>query len=312
MDKLDSNILRELTRNSRIPITKLAKKLRSSREVVNYRISNLKKEGLILGFVTEIDLEKLGFIGAAVFINIKAEKEEEFRQFIKNSPHVSWVAEHSGIWKFILSIFGRNNKELDDKFLQLYNTFKDAILDHKFILHKSSHFFYEKYFGELPSLVVNKKKFEYTLDKKDKIILKELSKNSRITSVDLSNKTSITIPAVLKRIKKLELAGYIKRYSIFVDLSKLNLFQYSIFIVNKKMEEKEKLISYLTQHPNVSFIAEYIGDPFLEFGLILRDPYELRKILQGIEETFVHNKVIEISLFQKEFVSVGPPDCVFE
>jgi hypothetical protein len=50
----------------------------------------------------------------------------------------------------------------------------------------------------------------------------------------------------------------------------------------------------------------------MEFGLFVKDPYELRERLQEIEEIFPNNRVIEVSLFQKEFVSVGPPSCVFE
>ena len=115
-----------------------------------------------------------------------------------------------------------------------------------------------------------------------------------------------------QRIKHLEVSGYIEKYSLFVDVQQLGLFQYSIFVVNKNIDEKQKMIKYLQQHKNVSFVAEYVGDLFIEFGLFVKDPYELREKLQGIEETFPNNRVIEISLFQKEFVSVGPPSCVFE
>jgi hypothetical protein len=38
----------------------------------------------------------------------------------------------------------------------------------------------------------------------------------------------------------------------------------------------------------------------------------LRERLHEIEQHFPNNRVIEVSLFQKEFVSVGLPDCVFE
>lgn len=62
----------------------------------------------------------------------------------------------------------------------------------------------------------------------------------------------------------------------------------------------------------ISFIAEYVGYPFVKFRLFVKDSYELRNKLQEIEENFPNNRVIEISLFQKEFVSVGPPSCVFE
>ena len=123
--------------NSRIPVTKLAKKLKVSREVAAYRLNRLIKAGIILDFVTEINAEKLGFAGAAVFINVKATQQEEFRKFLAETPFVSWVAELSGVWSFGLSIIGKTNDELDNKFQQIYCHFKDAIIDHRFILHRT-------------------------------------------------------------------------------------------------------------------------------------------------------------------------------
>lgn len=312
MDKIDTDLLRILIQNSRMPMTQLAKKLKVSREVATYRLNKLKKEGIILDFVTEINIEKLGFVGAAVFINVKATRQKEFKQFLAETPFVSWVAELSGIWGFGLSIIAKTNKELDEKFLQIYNQFKDAIIDHRFMLHRKSLYYYEKYFGELPKSITEKKYKDYKIDKKDKMILQKLSKNSRIDNVALSQKIYLTAPAVTQRIKQLEASGHIEKYSIFVDISRLGLFQYSIFIINKNIDEKQKLINYLRQHKSVSFLAEYVGDPFMEFGLFVKDPYELRERLQEIEETFPNNRVIEVSLFQKEFVSIGPPSCVFE
>ena len=312
MDKKDKDIIRILMQHSRTPITQLAKKIKVSREVATYRLNRLKKEGIILEFVTEINVQKMGFISAAVFVNVKATRQKEFKEFLAETSFVSWVAELSGVWSFGFSIIGKTNEELDQKFSTIYHTFKDTILDHRFLLHKKSTFFYQKYFGDTPTPTPKKSFTLYTLDKKDKIILQELTKNSRIDSVALSTKVSLTAPAVAQRIKQLEASGHIENYSIFVDVQKLGLFQYSIFVINKNIDEKQKLINYLKYHKNVSFLAEYVGDPFIEFGLFVKDPYELRERLQEIEETFPNNRVIEISLFQKEFVSVGPPLCVFE
>jgi len=312
MDKIDTNLLKILMQNSRMPVIQLAKKLKVSREVATYRLNRLKKEGIILDFVTEINIEKLGFIGAAVFVNVKATRQKEFKQYLAETSFVSWVAELSGVWSFGLSIIGKTNEELDEKFLQIYNQFKDAIIDHRFTLHRKSLFFYGKYFGTTPETPVQKKYKTYKIDKKDRIILRELFKNSRTDSVALSKKVSLTAPAVTQRIRQLEASGHIEKYSIFVNISKLELFQYSIFIINKNISEKQKLINYLRLHKSVSFIAEYIGDPFMEFGLFVKDPYEIREKLQEIEETFPNNRVIEVSLFQKEFISIGPPSCVFE
>ena len=312
MDKLDLKIMAELMQDSRVPVTRLAKKVGVSREVANYRISKLMADKVILSFVTEIDVKRLGYIGAAVFANVKATRQKDFAAFLNSCPFVSWVAELTGLWGFGMSIYGRTNEELDEKFQKIYEGFKTDIIDHRFTLHRRSLFFYEKYFGAMPKPEKRKRAIELKIDGKDKVILRELAQNSRISSVDLAKKVSLSAPAAAQRVRQLEAGGYISKYSIFVDISKLGLLQYSVFIINKNIDEKEKLVAYLGSHPAVPYIAEYVGDPFLEFGLVVKDPYDLRKIAHEIEEAFPANRVIEISLFQKEFVSVGPPPCVFE
>lgn len=312
MDALNKKILLELVKNSRIPVTTLAKRVRSSREVVSYRISNLIKDGIILDFFSEINTYKLKFLSASLFVNIKSKREKEFKDFLKECNFTSWSGEFSGVWRFGVDIYGLSNEEIHEGFRKIYSLFKEDIIDYRLSIYKQKTFFYEKYLNEI-SFFQNKKQKEkeQDLDEKDKLILKELSKNSRIEYVDLSKKLALTIPSINHRIKKLESGGYINKYSTFLDISKLGLFQYSIFITNKNIDDKTKLLSYLSKHQNVSFIVEYIGDPFLEFGLFVKDPYDLRGILQQIEESFPDNRIIDVFLIQKEFISVGPPSCVF-
>ena len=311
IDKIDQKLLYELTNNSRIPLTKLSKKLRISRKITSYRIEKLNKNNIINNFTTEINYSKLGYMGAAVFINIKAKKQNEFKEYLNKCNFVSWLAELSGIWSFGFSIIGKTEKEIDNKFLSIYKNFKEDIIDHRFTLHRKSTFYYEKYFGKV--IEERKRKYiDYKIDLKDKQILKELSNNSRIDYVTLSKIMKISPPAVRTRIKNLENSGIIEKYSLFVNLFNLDVYQYSIFIKNKNIDIIERFLNYLSEHPKVSFIAEYLGDPFLEFGIMVDNPYQLREILQEIEESFPDNKILEISLFQKEFVSVSPPSCIFE
>ena len=311
IDKIDQKLLYELTNNSRIPLTKLSKKLRISRKITSYRIEKLNKNNIINNFTTEINYSKLGYMGAAVFINIKAKKQNEFKEYLNKCNFVSWLAELSGIWSFGFSIIGKTEKEIDNKFLSIYKNFKEDIIDHRFTLHRKSTFYYEKYFGKV--IEERKRKYiDYKIDLKDKQILKELSNNSRIDYVTLSKIIKISPPAVRTRIKNLENSGIIEKYSLFVNLFNLDVYQYSIFIKNKNIDIIERFLNYLSEHPKVSFIAEYLGDPFLEFGIMVDNPYQLREILQEIEESFPDNKILEISLFQKEFVSVSPPSCIFE
>lgn len=311
MDSIDKKILLELMGNSRIPLTRLAKKIRISREVITYRINRFQEHGIVLKFVTNINTQRLGFLSAATFVNIKAKREAEFEQFVKGCDFASWSGEFSGVWRFGLDIYGKNPDQIHANFQSLYTKFKDDIIDHRMTLYHSKYFFHKKYLSTVQKNETVNNNVDYKLDKKDMLILQALSNNSRIDILQLCNVVKLTSPAISHRIKNLENSGYIEGYSIFVDVSKMGLYQYSVFIVNKNSSEKKKLITYLSAHSQVPFIAEYIGDPFLEFGVAVENPYSLRKTLQEIEESFPDNRITEVFLIQKEFLSVGPPQIVF-
>jgi len=310
LDATDKKLLGALIRNSRLPMAKLAKSAGVSREVATYRLQRLKDRGILLDYVTEIDMEKMGYVGAAVFVATKTQRESEIREYLKNSPHICWVGEHVGIWDFGMSIFGKTIEEVDDKFRKMQEKFKDIIIDHRFTQHKRNHYYYEKLFGVPLSRPPPRGK-PHSLDQTDKTLLRELALNSRSDYTHLSKKVPLTAQAIKKRIKTLESGGYIKKYTVFLDYSKLNIYQYSIFIVNKNVDDRRKLLAFLEEHQDVCFICEYIGDPFLEFGVFVDDPYKLRRIIRVIEESFPDNRIVEHSL-QKEFVSFGPARCVFE
>ncbi len=315
MDKLDTSILGKLTLNSRMPITKLASSLKTSREVITYRLNRLQSNGLIQKFITEIKISALGFNAAAIFVSIKKTNQEGFKQHLKNDEHVSWVAELSGVWDFGFSIVGHSNEEINNIFSDIYSKFNESILDYRFTFHKRTQYFYEKYFQQSLSKLGEEKvlfESEQVVDNTDKNILKTLATNSRTNISELAKKVSLTPTAVAKRIKILIKKGVIQKFSIFIDISKLGFYQYSVFVTNRDRIRNQEFVEYLTEHPAISFIAEYIGDPFVEFGIFVENPYSLRKILNEIEEHFPSNRVFEVSLFQKEFVSIGPPTSIFE
>jgi DNA-binding Lrp family transcriptional regulator len=312
MDSLDKKILSELMRNSRTPVTQLAKKVRSSREVVNYRISKMQKNGIILKFVTEIDTNLLGYQSASAFINIKAKKENELKEFVKTCEFTSWSGSFAGNWRFGVDIYGKDTAEIDDNFNKVYKNFKLDILSHRLAIYKKTIFMHEKYITPDAIFKFHENNPNRPSDAKDRRILSALSNDARIDIVKISSMLKMSAPAIAKRIRQLEIDGFIKKYSIFIDVSKLGLYQYSVFITNANVDEKGRLVKYLIAHGRVPFVVEYIGDPFLEFGIVVKDPYMLRPILQEIEESFPDNRIQDVFLIQNEFLSIGPPKCVFK
>ena len=312
MDKTDRKLLALLLEDSRTPITILAKNLHVSREVTQYRLERLVRTGVIKSFFADINLTRMGYIGAAFFLIVKSTQYHELKSYVESSPFVSWAAEWSGNYSIGMTIIGKTIQELDDRVKLILKKFSNSIISHIFILHRKNTFFYEKHFNEKTFHKEKKRIVNYSIDKIDFKLLKSLSINSRENTVTLANNVKLSAVAVAKRIKKLEEAGYIEKYSIFIDITKLKYYQYSIFIDNKELQDLGLLKSYLATHKSVNFIAEYIGEQFFEFGIFVKEPYELKSILLEIEKKFPDYVFTRIALLQKEFVSTGPPRCVFE
>lgn len=312
MDKIDEKLLKSLIADSRQPITQIAAKARVSRDVAQYRINQLKKSGIIRDFVTLIDHKRMGFISALFFVSVRAEKEKEFITFINSLDFVSWAGTHLGLWSLGMAIYGRNTQEVEERFQMVFLKFKDWIINHHFAFYKTTEFFTEKYFGQQKVDSPKAKLVEHKTDSQDKIILRSLSKNSRMTCVELAGLLNLTPVAVSRRIAQLEKSGYITGYSIYIDVLKLKLYLFVFFIQNNRLDQRKKLFSYLQLHPRVSLLLDYIGDPFIEFGIFVNDPYEARPIIQEIKEAFPDNRIIDFFLTQEDFISFGAPRCVFE
>ncbi|AAK42498.1 Lrp/AsnC family transcriptional regulator [Saccharolobus solfataricus] len=75
LDDIDKKILNILQQDSRIPFSRLAKMLNLSEATIYVRIKRLKENGVIKGFYTEIDFDKIG-LSVVAFILIKADPKK--------------------------------------------------------------------------------------------------------------------------------------------------------------------------------------------------------------------------------------------
>ena len=228
MDKIDSKILLELLKDSRAPISLIAKKTKLSREVVGYRMEKYVSGGIIKEFFTQINTVKLGYTSALLFLSLKNDAEEELIKYMKSSEFISWAGKQCGKWSIGMAIYGKNMVEVQKIFEEIINKFQNSIQSHLFEFYKNMEFFYEKYFNSHVLLSSYKNKFElvYTIDDYDKKILKLLSKNSRISCIEISKYVPISSVAISQRIKNLEKSKYILSYSIYISPSKIGLYQF--------------------------------------------------------------------------------------
>ena len=92
IDDTDLMILRSIATNARLPVIDIAKKCQLTDSAVNYRIKKMKEKGIILGFRTELDLNKIGYQIIRIYIVLKEYKlRDQIINYIKNNPNLKYI-----------------------------------------------------------------------------------------------------------------------------------------------------------------------------------------------------------------------------
>jgi len=89
IENFDFKILQELSRNSRIPTKEIANKLSSTVSIINYRIKNLIKKGILVQYTINIDWSKIGFRWFHLRIKLDDyNKKNQIKQYIRSNPYL--------------------------------------------------------------------------------------------------------------------------------------------------------------------------------------------------------------------------------
>ena len=127
IDNFDLKILSELEKDSRQPLSNIGKKIRTSQQVMSYRLLSLEKNKVILGYYTVINFVKLGYTSYRTMMrltNISPKVQEDIIEFLKQNKNISYLAESTGQWDIIIDFMGKNIvqyycflKELKNKYI---------------------------------------------------------------------------------------------------------------------------------------------------------------------------------------------------
>jgi len=122
------------------------------------------------------------------------------------------------------------------------------------------------------------------LDQKDLKILEILCRNARTTYSEIAKAIGVSDVAVIKRIKKLEQTGVIKKYTVILDPRKLGYKSVSITGINTEPEYLFSVLSYLKEKDYVKYIALTSGDHSIMTIIWARDGDEMARIHEEISK----------------------------
>lgn len=123
IDKIDEEIIKIITNNARISVINIAKRLKITPRIVQYRIKELEKKKIILAYKVLLDPKAMDriFCKAIIYLtNTNKITLNSFINYTSSLPNAIWPQMVLGTWDF----------ELDFE-IESYDAFQDIILDLK-------------------------------------------------------------------------------------------------------------------------------------------------------------------------------------
>jgi DNA-binding Lrp family transcriptional regulator len=125
------------------------------------------------------------------------------------------------------------------------------------------------------------------LDEKDKLLLYALSQNAELTNTQLGRIVGLSEEAVRLRKKNYEKTGLIKGYRGIIDMTKLGLSMYYLFLkfdmnpaLNKKIE------TYVEMNKYINYCAKIVGKYNIQCCVWATSPVHYQQLLQDLRNTF--------------------------
>jgi len=295
LDQKDRKLLYELDCNSRQTIQQLARKIGLSKDAVKYRINRLLKDETIKSFNAVIDTGKLGFTSFRLFIKfyqLSPEKEKEILAFLQKNKNLVWFVQVEGNWDINTWFLYKSLEEMNSFWTELLTKYNNFIERREFGIYSNVTYFSrayllktEKNIFSMPIISLPKKE---KIDKSDLKIIELLSKNARMSIVDISQETGLTPKTVINKIKRLEKEKIIVGYRAEFNLEKLGLKYYKIHITtfNTTSEKIKQLKQYIQQNPNIIYHDEVLGGYDIEIEIQIEDENKLRELIEEIRERF--------------------------
>ncbi len=294
LDSKDRQILYQLDINCRQSFASIGKKVRLSKDTVQYRVSKMSEHGFINYFMTVVDSNKLGYTLFRCFVkcqNLDLKKEKEIIDYLK--PRVGWVVTIRGKWDFNIAVWKISNHEFIEFWTEFYIKFSDVIVNYtsnpvpKMWLYRRGWLLNEKkdtsafdIWGGSPARI--------DIDEVDHNILKLIVTDARKPSLEIARLLHVSEATIRFRLKQLELKKVILRYVAFIDTKKIGMkyIKLHLHVKNITKEKYAEVMEFVHQNPYVLYANEAVGGHFLEFDLNVKNQEHLYALIDTFRERF--------------------------
>jgi len=295
LDSKDYIILNYLINNSRTSYTLIAKTERIPLSVVKYRVERLKEHGIIKQFNAIIDYTKLGYTIHRFHIILQytsAEMKNKIIQHFSNYNLTVNIYNTRGKYDLVVTILENDPNEFFSfyekslkKFCRYFREFNISNIFEIYVDEKSQSFINNVKNTE--KLLKNNTHSIEKIDSLDYKILDLLSRDSRISSLEISKILKVSTTTVIRHINELANKGIILNYSIIVDSKKLGYKQFIIYLSINDYNKKEEIIRYLSTISSIGEIYCGLGNWNVELLLLTPSFEHFITLMEKIKNRYI-------------------------
>jgi len=308
LDLLDKKIIYQLDLDARQTASAIAKKLKVAKETVNFRIKRLQKSNIIKGFYAILDTSLINRFFFKIFIKFKEihpDRRKDILDFFASYPQMSQVLLLEGEYDVQLYFLAEENNDLM-KFMKELNSFCGDELQKKEILITDTMYRFNQKFlhSEKHTLTtsVSTKKKDYKFDKTSWNVLKEISKNARISVLDIAKNLGISSQLAQYHLKKLIKEKVIVSNHIAINYDLLDLHHYHLTFQVNDHDILNQIIQFFNQKNKSIFATKMIGHYDGSAELIVKNNEELREFVDELLASFSGKiNILDIFLIYKEY-----------
>ncbi|MCX6769615.1 MAG: Lrp/AsnC family transcriptional regulator [Candidatus Micrarchaeota archaeon] len=299
MDLTDRKILYELDQDSRQSYSAIAKSLKTSPQVIKYRVENLLKAGALQYCWPMVEYRKAGYFFGLYFFklqNMDEKTEKEFFAYLNNHKFIPIIMRGEGYADLIIAICARGIFHLRDIITELNNKFGRNFREYDTTIPIGFTQFHRSYLigaekklpGEAYTAFTGADVKEEALGEKERKVLSMVNCNARVPLVEIARKVGISEITAKSIVKKLERVGIIQSYTILPNHVLLEKPRHRVlFKLASLTSQKEKMLfTYCQLHPNIVHHLRVIGNWDLVLDIEVERGEPFRKIIQEMKFKF--------------------------
>ncbi len=298
-DDLRFRVLHAIDLNARQSVSSLSRALGPSRDVVERIIRNDEALGAIRGYITVLDIGKLGYIGVAVYARVETTDEARFRsllRFVAEDRHFYWSATLGGRFDVLMAIQATSLVHFAEVLSNLQRRFP-FIVDAQFAIRTRATQFQRQYLNQRSTKRIHggftSGEEPYQLTAHERRVLGILIEDPRASVVDIARKSKLSRITVAATIKRLEDARVIQGYSALLRCQELGYEGYLILITLRRFDERVRaeIRKFAAKEHGVIFCIEAIGAWQTELHCEVRSQKELQQLARRFRTEFSDNVV---------------------